>query len=136
LFYLFLAALASAAAEYFYFTQKLFFQRRQVLSLTTENGTLKNKINKEKSMLSSLAMKYSEVSYKYGFTTEHTEILLFPLQGSPVIHKCLKSIRVNILYEVDVKGEKWYEIGLTVNSSLLKGFIKENEIKFIVEESS
>jgi hypothetical protein len=136
LFYLFLIALTSAAGEYFYFTQKLFFQRRQLLSLTTENNTLKNKINKHKSMFSSLNIKYSEASYKYGFAMEHTTIVLLPSEDAPAVHKCLKPIRVSIFYEVDMKDQKWYEVGVTVNNSLLKGFLKESEIKFVVEESS
>jgi hypothetical protein len=135
LFYLFLITLTSAAAEYFYFNQKLFFQRRQILTLTTENSSLKTKINKQKNLLSSLNMRYSDVTYKYGFAMEHTSILLLPVEDSPTIHKCLKSIRVNIFYEADVNSQKWYEVGLSINNTLVKGFLKESEIKFVVEES-
>jgi hypothetical protein len=135
LFYLFLISLISATAEYFYFSQRLFFQRRQLISLTSENTVLKNKLNKQKNMLTSLNLKYSEANYKYGFAMEHTSILILPTEESPVIHKCSKSIKVNIFYEVEVSSEKWYEVGIDIDNTLLKGFLKERDIKFIVEES-
>jgi hypothetical protein len=80
-------------------------------------------------------IKYSEAPYKYGFAMENTTILLLPTEDSPAIHKCLKSIRINILYTVEIQTQVWYEISITINNSLVKGYVKENEIKFIVEES-
>ena len=136
LFYLFLISLISATAEYFYFSQKLFFQRRQLISLTSENTVLKNKINKQKNMLTSLNLKYSQTNYKYGFAMDHTSIFILPTDEAPVIHKCSKSIKVTIFYEVEVISEKWYEVGIDIDNTLLKGFLKERDIKFIVEESS
>lgn len=87
-------------------------------------------------MLTSLNVKYSEADYKYGFAMEHTSILILPSEESPTIHKCLKSMKVNILYEVYVNSEKWYEVGIDIDNTLLKGFLKERDIKFKVEESS
>jgi hypothetical protein len=136
LFYFLIFSLAlTAAGEYVYFSQKLDNQRRQILVLSTQNNRLQSKINKYQKMYSSLKIKFVQTSYKNGYTTENTAIFLSPIEQSPIVHMCLKSVKVAVSCTAEVQGQIWYEVELTVNSTLLKGWLKESQIKLMVEDN-
>jgi hypothetical protein len=136
LFYFLIFSLVTAVAgEYVFFSQKLDNQRRQILVLTTQNNRLQSKINKQQKMYSSLKIKFIQASYKYGYTTENTSILLSPIEESPIVYKCMKSVKVAVSCTAEVQSQLWYEVELTVNSTLLKGWVKESQIKLMVEDN-
>lgn len=136
MFYFLIFSLAFAAAgEYIYFSQKLDNQRRQILVLSTQNNRLQSKLNKFQRMYSSLKIKFIQTSYKNGYTTENSAILLCPIEQAPIVHMCLKPVKVAVTCTAEVQGQVWYEVELTINSTLLKGWLKESQIKLMVEDN-
>jgi hypothetical protein len=126
--------MAAAAGEYFYFIQKIDAQHKQIFILTAQNNSLKTKINK-RTATSSFSIKYVDLEYKNGYTIENSCIYLSPLDDSPIVYKCTKAVKVSVLYAAEVSNIKWYEISITINSTLVKGWIKDSDIKLMVEET-
>jgi len=136
LFVLFLLALLIAAGEYIYFMSKLDSQRRTILLLTKQNEKLRRKASKESVTFSTVNINYSEPSYRSGYTTDNSYVFLSPLENSPMVYQCIKSIKVSILDKAEVLNKYWYLVSIpSTNKNIIKGWMKESDIKFIVDEA-
>ncbi|NLZ48026.1 MAG: hypothetical protein GX895_04425 [Clostridiales bacterium] len=136
MFFLFLLALLIAAGEYIYFESKLERQRKTILLLTKQNEKFRRKTSKENITFSTVNINYSEPSYGSGYTTDNSYIFLSPLDNSPIVYQCLKSIKVSILDKAEVLNKYWYQVSIpSTNKNVIKGWMKESDIKFIVEEA-
>lgn len=137
LFFLFLLALLIAAGEYLYFVSKLENQRRTILLLTRQNDGLKRKASKKSSSFSTVNINYSTPSYRSGYTKDNSYIFLSPLDNSPVVYHCAKTIKTSILDKAEVLNKQWYLVSIpSTNNNIIKGWMKECDIKFIVDEAS
>lgn len=136
MFFLFLLTLLIAAGEYIYFESKLDNQRRTILLLTKQNEKLRRKASKEKLTFSTVNINYSEPSYRSGYTTDNSYIFLSPLENSPMVYQCVKSIKVSILDKGEVLNKHWYLVSIpSTNNNIIKGWMKESDIKFIVDDA-
>ena len=82
-------------------------------------------------------IKYTEPPYKNGYTTENSILYLSPLEDSPVVYKINKAVKVNVIDSSEILNLKWYEVSIpSINGARLKGWMKEAEIKLIVDEAS
>lgn len=82
-------------------------------------------------------IKYSEPSYKNGYTTENSIIYLAPIEESPIVYKTTKVIKVNVVDIAEIFNSKWYEVSISsVNSTRIKGWVKESELKLMVDEAT
>lgn len=136
MFFLFLLALLIAAGEYIYFVTKLENQRRNIMLLTKQNDKLRRKASKETVSFSTVNINYSEPSYRSGYTTDNSNVFLSPLENSPIVYQCLKSIKVSILDKAEVLNKYWYLVSIpSTNKNIIKGWMKESDIKFIVDEA-
>lgn len=137
MFVLFLLATGVAVGEYFYFGYKLDTQRRTLLLLTKQNEKLRSKASKQNSGFSTVNITYSTPVYRNGYTTDNCYIFLSPLDNSPVVYQCSKAIKVSIIDSAEVLNTKWYLVSVSsTNNSNLKGWMKESEIKFVVDEAT
>jgi hypothetical protein len=137
LIYLFLILLLVVAGEYFYFTQKLDSQRKQILVLSRHNDNLKSKVNKQSSSLGSVNIKYKDPAYKSAYTADNSILLLSPLEDSPVVYKFSKSTKVSLIDSAEILNSTWCEVSfIPMSGNRIKGWIKESEIKMMVEEAS
>lgn len=136
MFYLFLFTLTAAVGEYLFFNQTIDAQRRTILVLTNQNDSLKSKVNKNQDIHSLSDIKYMNPIYKNGYTTDNCTLYLIPLLASPVVYKCTRPIKVNVTFLAEVSKETWYEVLVTVNGAMLKGWLKEADIKLVVEEAT
>lgn len=135
--YLLIIIILAAVGEYLYFAQKLDTQRKQILVLNRHNESLRSKVTKQNVSFSSVNIKYTVPSYKCAYTTDDSVIYLSPLEESPVIFKISKSIKVSLVDSAEILNSVWYEISVpSVNGNRLKGWMKESEIKMLVEEAS
>jgi len=122
--------------EYLFFNQTIDAQRRRILVLTNQTDNLKSKINKNQKIHSLSDIKYMDPIYRNGYTTDNCSLFLIPLLDSPVVYKCTRPIKVNVTFLADVSKDIWYEVIVTVNNVMLKGWLKEADIKLIVEEAT
>lgn len=137
LFVLFLIAAGFAAGEYFYFCSKLDTQRRTILVLTKQNENLRGKATKQSNGLSAVNISYSAPSYHNGYTTENCYIYLSPLENSPVVFQCTKAIKTSILDSAQILNSTWYMVSVpSTNGNVIKGWMKESDIKFVVDEAN
>ena len=138
MFYVSLVLLLAIGGEYLYFSQKMDIQRKQILVLNRHNENLKSRVNKQQSSpLSSVNVKYTDPTYKSAYTTDNSILYLSPLEDSPIIFKIQKSLKVSLLDCVEVLNLKWYEVNIpSLNGQRLKGWLKESEIKMMVEEAT
>jgi hypothetical protein len=137
LFVLFLLATGVAVGEYFYFGYKMDTQRRSILLLTKQNEKLRSKASKQSNNFSAVNITYSTPSYRNGYTTENCYIFLSPLDNSPVVFQCSKTIKASILDSAEVLNTRWYLVSIpSTNNNVIKGWMKESDIKFVVDEST
>lgn len=135
--YLALIVIISALISSFYFYQRTLTQRRQILLLSRQLDYLRSKSNKQSNNYSTVNIKYSEPTYKNGYTTENSTIYLSPLEESPVVYKINKALKVNVVDLAEILNSKWYEVSIpSVNGTRIKGWMKEAEIKLMVDEAS
>lgn len=137
LFILFLIAAGAAVGEYFYFGYKLDTQRRTILILTKQNEKLRSKASRQNSGFSTVNISYSTPSYRNGYTTESCYIFLSPLENSPVVYQCAKPIKASIIDSAEVLNTRWYMVSIaSTNNNCIKGWMKESDIKFVVDEAT
>jgi hypothetical protein len=135
--YLALLIIIAALVSSFYFYQRTLTQRRQILLLSRQLDYLKSKSNKQSNKYSSVNIKYSEPSYKSGYTTENSIIYLSPIEESPVVYKITKALKVNVIDTAEILNSKWYEVSIgSVNGTKIKGWMKESELKLMVDEAT
>lgn len=137
MFVLFFLATGVAVGEYFYFGYKIETQRRTLLLLTKQNEKLRNKASKQNTGFSTVNITYSAPVYRNGYTTDNCFIFLSPLDSSPVVFQCSKAIKVSIIDSAEVLNSKWYLVSISsTNNNNIKGWMKESEIKFVVDEAT
>ncbi|WP_139905969.1 hypothetical protein [Clostridium thermarum] len=137
MFVLFLLATGVAVGEYFYFGYKMEAQRRSILLLTKQNEKLRSKASKQVNTFSSVNITYHIPTYRNGYTTDNCYILLSPLENSPVVFQCSKTIKASILDSAEILNSRWYFISIpSTNNNVIKGWLKESDIKFVVDEST
>jgi hypothetical protein len=135
--YLALLIIIASLVSCFYFYQRTLTQRRQILLLSRQLDYLRTKSNKQSSTPSTVSIKYSEPGYKNGYTTENSVIYLSPLEDSPVVYKTSKAVKVSVLDIGEILNSKWYEISIpSVNGARIKGWVKESELKLMVDEAT
>jgi hypothetical protein len=135
LFYLLLIALSVAIGEYIYFSEIVYSQRRKILVLSNQNNKLKVKIGKLENTSFANNIKYVDSLYKTGYTVERINLYLNPIDTSPIVFKFNKSMKVNVFFAAEVSNVMWYEIIITINNSMIKGWVKETDIKLFIEEA-
>ncbi|MDP4091271.1 MAG: hypothetical protein Q8930_18650 [Bacillota bacterium] len=137
MFILFLIAAGAAVGEYFFFGYKMDTQRRTLLLLTKQNEKLRSKASKQSNSFSTVNISYSSPPYRNGYTTESCYIFLSPLENSPVVYQCSKAIKASILDSAEVLNTKWYMVSIaSTNNNSIKGWMKESDIKFVVDEAT
>ena len=53
-----------------------------------------------------------------------------------MVYQCIKSIKVSILDKAEVLNKYWYLVSIpSTNKNIIKGWMKESDIKFIVDEA-
>jgi hypothetical protein len=135
--YLALILIIAALISSFYFYQRTLSQRRQILLLSRQLEYLRSKNNKQSSNYSTINIKYSDPTYKNGYTIENSIIYLSPLEESPIVYKITKALKVNVIDLAEVLNLKWYEVSIpSVNGTRIKGWMKEAEIKLMVDEAT
>ncbi|MDT8716731.1 hypothetical protein IAI10_08680 [Clostridium sp. 19966] len=133
---LFLLAVIAAAGEYIFFTQRMETQKRTVMLLTKQNETLRSKSNKQANYFSTVNIAYSLPRYPNGYTTENCYIYLSPLENAPIVFQCVKPVRVSITDCAEILNTTWYLVSLQINNSYIKGWMKDSNIKFVVDEAA
>jgi hypothetical protein len=137
LFFIIVMLLLAAVGEYFYFTQRMNSQRRHMLLLSKQLDSVKLKTTRQSNVFSTVNIKYTEPPYSNGYTTENSVLYLSPLEDSPVVYKITKAVKINVVDSAEILNSKWYEVSISsVNGARLKGWMKEAEIKLIVDEAS
>lgn len=133
LFFLIIIILLASLAMYYYLTEKLDTQRKQLLVLSKQNDVLRGKASKPGKHpfnFKDIKIKYSLAEFQEGITLEQTPLYIAPYVESPLIIYIEKPLRVNILIKSEFLNCTWYEVSLNTDSPInCRGWIKSDSIK-------
>lgn len=127
LFFLLFVILA-LASSYFIFTlsQTNSTQRKQLISLTLQNNTLKSDFKKQmRSEKQSITIKYKATPYKSGIISDYCPLYAAPFGNSPVLCSLNKNTQIKIIDSAESGNSIWYEITYNHKDNINnKGWIK------------
>lgn len=123
----------------YYFTSKISVLHRQLIVLSRQNSSLKNKLiaqNSSEQNQNNIQIKYRIPNYKYATTIENSELHISPINNSIVINKLAKGTMLEIQDSAQVSNYLWYEISVPSEERInTKGWIISSNISLLEEKS-
>ena len=110
---------------FFYFQNKLYEQKKQILFLTNQNNLIRSKRIKD------IVIKYYVPEYKYAFTKEICSINLAPIDNPLPLCKLQKNTSIGIINRADINGSIWYQVSVPSNERINnQGWLKASQLVF------
>ncbi|OPJ63008.1 hypothetical protein [Clostridium oryzae] len=137
MFILLLLLVIAAVGEYFFFNSQVYTYKKKLLLVTRQIEELRNKIiPTNKKMNEKMDIVYLPTTYKIGYAKENSFFYLSPIEDSPSVYRCSKSTKVEIESCAQVLNNTWYNVRLFSSDFIMKGWIKESDIKFVFDENT
>ncbi|NEZ47666.1 hypothetical protein FDF74_10750 [Clostridium niameyense] len=127
----FLILLCGYGYIFYYFSNKLNLQKKQVLLLKQHNESLKNEL-KYNNPIKNIKIRYINPDANSGTINKYCNIHLYPMENSPTINSLVKGENIYIVDSAEVSNKLWYEITCFYKGVInTKGWIKQDCIDII-----
>ena len=124
-----------AGGEYFFFNSQIYTFKKKLLLLSRQIDVLKNKAIPEKKLDTKVDIVYLPTSYRIGYAKENSHFYLTPIENSPSVYQCARPTKIEIESCAQILDYTWYNVKLYSSDFIMKGWMREADIKFIFDDS-
>jgi hypothetical protein len=110
MFVLFLILIIVSICISYHFYNICYQQKRQLLLLSKQNSSLRQKLGGSKMKSENITLLYKSTKYTYGVISNPCKLYICPLRDSYILCTLNNNLDVQILDCVEVFQEIWYEI--------------------------
>lgn len=104
-------------------------QKKQIMLLVRQNGTLKDKVGSQSLILDTVAVYYSVPKYNCGVVSNSCNLYIAPIKKYVVLCKLNSNEELKILDSAKVDNVIWYEVKFKSQNNLNnKGWIEAKNI--------
>lgn len=121
---------------FYYLSNKIASQHRQLMVLTKENSKLKNKLSKGTNIsINSLVVKYKTPPFNKAIVVKKCTLHISPLENSSMLSNMDIDTKLEVLDSAEVLGLTWYEVSIPLNDKKnSKGWIRASSVNILTDE--
>lgn len=135
--FLFIVLLCISLYISYYFNNKIYIQKRQLMVLKKQYDELKKSCTTEDKSLNTILIRYKSPVYSKVRIVKFTYIHLSPLDDSPVLFTLNPETIIDVLDMAEINNSLWLEVSFPQEEKINnKGWILESSISWIEENNS
>lgn len=129
---LFLILVGISAYFVMSYNKKVEDQKRKIILLSRQNKNLKNDFESkilESKQQENVVIKFSTIECTKGVVNKETDLLIAPIDKSPMLGKICNGLSVEILDSGSIGGSIWYEIRFALSENINnKGWVHAEDV--------